>query len=237
MSLARFTFSNRARPVIEFGVGDSRIDINAGRWNVTHWDSPTAPWAGTEPAWLDITCITFDASTSYGRQRTTDRFAPGTASLTMSNMAGWANPNPPSGTPMWLQLRPGCPLRIGVDHIDLGMVWLWRGYVDVVEPQFDPSLGDIANVSAVCALGEAGRVWTAELPAAVGVNESADMRFTRILNEARWPTAFRSLEPVSTQMLATGFGEQTSEPVDPVRRFVRRRRLRRRAGPCRVTKP
>ena len=210
MSLARFTFTNRARPIIELGVGDNRIDTAGGRWQVSYWDNPTAIWAGTEPLWLDITCITYDVTTTLGRQRTTDNFAPGTASLTMSNVAGWADPNPPAGTPAFEQIRPGCPLRIGVDHDEYGIVWLWRGYVDAVEPEFQPQLGDVANISAVCALGEAGRVWTAELPELVGDGDTASMRFNRILNAAEWPAGARSIEAVATPMLPTVFGEQTA---------------------------
>ena len=210
MSLARFTFTNRARPIIELGVGDNRIDTAGGRWQVSYWDNPTAIWAGTEPLWLDITCITYDVTTTLGRQRTTDQFAPGTASLTMSNVAGWADPNPPAGTPAFEQIRPGCPLRIGIDHATLGIIWLWRGFVDAVEPEFLPGVGDVANISAVCALGEAGRVWTAELPEVVGDGDTASMRFNRILNAAEWPIGARSIEAVATPMLPTVFGEQAA---------------------------
>ena len=204
MSLARFTFTNRARPIIGFGVGDNRIDTAGGRWQVSYWDNPTAI-GGYRTVVADITCITYDVTTTLGRQRTTDQFAPGTASLTMSNVAGWADPNPPAGTPAFEQIRPGCRSASGSTTPPSASSGCGAGS-STPSNRVLPGVGDVANISA--SLGEAGRVWTAELPRS-SATATASMRFNRIHHAAE-PIGARSIEAVATPMLPTVFGEQAA---------------------------
>ena len=56
MSLAEFTFTDRARPFVEVGIGDTRVPVGLGRWDLSHWDDPNTTWGGGEPFWVDISC-------------------------------------------------------------------------------------------------------------------------------------------------------------------------------------
>ena len=144
--------------------------------------------------WLDICCDVHEAEHALGRQRATDRFEPGSASLVLDNRTGWADPTPPAGDPALLSLRTGRSIRLGIEHATLGRIWKWRGFVDAVEPRYDPVLHDVVDVSAVCALAEVGRVPLAALAAPVGDGELAGTRINRILNAARWLANKRAIE-------------------------------------------
>ena len=215
MSLPRFTFTTRARPFLEIGVGDPRIDTGVGRWDVAHWDNAAdATWSGVEPLWLDYTCESFEVATSIGRQRVTDAFSPGTASVMLRNLTGWADPHPPGTDPALLTLRPGRAIRVGVDHTTLGRRVLFRGFIDRTEPRYDPSGHDVVALSAIDALGEVGRVNLAAVAdPGVGAGELAGTRFHRILDAAKWSTHKRSLMQTGVAMAATTFGKQTVDEM------------------------
>ena len=207
MSLSGFTFTTRARPFVELGVGDSRTDVGNAIWDGSHWDDPIdAHWAGTEPLWVDMTCESHGIETAVGHARSTDVFGPGTCSLTVSNATGWADPQRTGDEPPLLGLRPGRALRIGVDHNTLGRVVLWRGFVDETEPRFDPVHGSVVDISGIDALGEVGRVELGQLAAAVGAGELAQARMTRIPTAARWPATKRSLAATGVPLLGTALG-------------------------------
>ena len=157
MSLPRFTFTSRAAPFIEVGVGDVRTDLGVARWDVAHWDdTEDATWSGSEPLWVDETCHGYAIELAAGRQRNTDTFAPATATIVLDNTSGWADET-------LLTLRPGRAMRIGIDHTTLGRVVLFNGIVDAVAQTYTPESGDSVEISALCALGEVGRVELADL--------------------------------------------------------------------------
>ncbi len=209
----QFTFTDEYRPLVELGLGDTRIEETelAGQWNVDEWNDPGALWAGTAPLWLDITDKVFELECSYGRERTTDLFAPGTATLLIDNRDGWGDPLPPDDDPAFLTLRSGRPLRISLVHDVAGTRVIWRGYIDGLEPRYDANDFEAITVSAVCALGEVGRVPLAELAVAVGSGELAGTRVARILNAAKWPNILRSIETTGVTMLPTVFGNQIAD--------------------------
>jgi hypothetical protein len=213
VTLATFTFTDRVRPFVELGVGDSRTDIGVGRWDQSHWDNATdATWAGTEPLWLDVTCDSHSVETSIGRQRVTDAFAPGTATLTLANTSGWADPQPPSDDLTLMSVRPGRAIRVGVDHDTLGRRVLFRGFVDRSEPRYDPTFTDVVDLSCIDALGEVGRVQLAAVAdPGVGAGENAGSRIHRYLNAAKWPVAKRSIVGTGVTMSATTFGQQVAD--------------------------
>lgn len=93
MTLTRFEFTNRVRPVMEVGIGSTVIDEGAGIWDVSLWDAPTSTWNGDEPLWRDVSCDGIDAHIELGRGRVTDPFPVGTADITVDNHSGWADPS------------------------------------------------------------------------------------------------------------------------------------------------
>lgn len=206
-----FAFDCPYTPIVQIGIGDSRVDEDAGQWNVDDWDDAGATWAGTAPFWLDITAKVFELETFYGRQRTTDLFEVGTATLLVDNSDGWGDPVPPDDDPAFLTLRAGRPIRVALSHATKPTRVLWYGYIDSTEPVYDANDFEQVTITAVCALGEAGRAPLAELAAPVGASELAGTRIARILNAAKWPAAQRVIETTGVTMLSTVLGDQTAD--------------------------
>ena len=206
MGLPRFTFTDRAAPFIELGVGDTRTDVGVARWDVAHWDNATdATWSGSEPLWIDQTCHGYTIEVQAGRQRNVDTFAPATVTVVLDNQSGWADAT-------LLTLQPGRPLRVGVDHVVSGRHILFRGIIDAVTPSYTPTAGDTVELSAVCALGEVGRVGLEDLgDPGVGGTETADIRVHRILNAARWPMPHRDVAVSGVACLPTRLGQQVAD--------------------------
>lgn len=212
MSLPSFDFTNRCRPFLELGVGDSRVPGNGARWDVQRWDQPDALWSGEEPVWQDVTCQAFDVRIEMGRDRSTDRFIVGTLTVVASNLTGWADLVPPDpGDINTLMLRPGRSIRFGVDHVDLGRVVLFRGFVDVVDPTYEPG-SNVVRLECIDALGEVGRT---DLSAAdpAGGGEPPDRRIARVLDAIPWPESKRHLDATSTPLLAAALDGQVADLV------------------------
>lgn len=91
MTLTRFSFTNRVRPVLEVGIGSSVFDAGSALWDVSLWDVGT--WNGDEPLWTDVSCDVVEVLTESGRGRVMDAFPVGTATVTVYNQTGWADPS------------------------------------------------------------------------------------------------------------------------------------------------
>lgn len=210
MSLAAFEFTNRVRPVVEIGVGDSRAPVGQATWDVSRWDNATAKWAGTEPTWQDVTCDVSGFECSYGRARTIDRFMPGMARVTVDNTSGWADPNTTT-TPGVLTVRPGRAIRLGVLHQVLGYRCLFRGFIDDMTPTYDEWAGDVVTLECNDALGEVNRAKMSPQPAPVGAGDTIPARITRLLDLVGWPTAKRDLSPSSDTLIGHDLGGQVAD--------------------------
>ena len=93
----------RATPRIDLGVGDSRDAQGLGQWQPdagnaanTRWvtagaTTGTSTWNGEEPYWVDITCYGIEVETFTGRDRATDQWEVGTATIVLDNTTGWAD--------------------------------------------------------------------------------------------------------------------------------------------------
>lgn len=92
MTLTRFYFTERARPVMEVGLGSTVMFQGAGIWDVSLWDAPDALWNGDEPLWRDVSCDVIDAHIELGRGRISDSFPVGIAEISVDNDSGWADP-------------------------------------------------------------------------------------------------------------------------------------------------
>ena len=216
-----FSFTTRVRPFVEIGLGDTRTPQTVGaRWDTARWDNgagsqPQSFWASTvNPSWLDVTCYAHQWESFAGRHRLTDRFEPGTMTLTANNESGWADLDPENITE--LPMRPGRQIRTGVYHEVFGRVVLWRGFVDGVIPGYDPVLEDIVTVECIDALGEVGRQKLAELATAVGNGESGSARISRILTAALWPDEARDIRATGVAMLPTRLGGQVADLLGQV---------------------
>jgi hypothetical protein len=206
MSISEFVWTNRARPVIELGIGDVRNSTSGGVWNIGRWD--TGRWAGTEPSWYDISCDTRSVRVEYGRRSTTDRFVPGVAHINVDNTTGWADPEivDPVGS---LSVRPGRPVRIGIIHDVYGYRPLFRGFVDAMVPVYSPTENDTVEFSCVDALGEVNRTKFVPLTIPVGANETASARVNRILDAIPWVP--RDIRSSSEALIATDLGGQVAD--------------------------
>lgn len=93
MTLTRFEFTRRVRPIMEVGIGSSDIDDAAALWDVALWDAPDSKWNGDEPLWRDVSCDVIGAHIEQGRGRISDPFPVGTADVIVDNHNGWADPS------------------------------------------------------------------------------------------------------------------------------------------------
>jgi hypothetical protein len=210
MSLQRFAFTDRCRPVVQVGIGDTRQPAGQARWDVARWDTPADRWAGTEPVWRDITCETRWARCEYGRKRTTDRFVAGVATIEVDNATGWADPAP-TDVPGVLTMRPGRPVRFGVEHVTLGRRWLFRGFIDALTPRYLPLDTDTVTLDCVDALGEVNRAKQQALDPPVGDGETVDVRINRLLDGIRWAETKRDIQVTADQLVADDLGGQLAD--------------------------
>ena len=210
MTLARFTFTDRVRPVVEVGIGSSTIALGQARWSVSRWNDAAATWAGSEPTWRDVTCFVQQVNVSLGRTRTTEPFTVGRAEVVADNSTGWADEPPFEDDPI-LTLRPGRALRIGVVHETLGLRWLYRGFLDELDPLYDPVRQDVVILRGIDALGEVNRAKLIADPAPTGDGETATARIIRTLDKAKWIADKRVVESSSAPLVATDLGGQVAD--------------------------
>jgi hypothetical protein len=216
MSVATIAHLDGVRPIVELGVGASYDDTSTAQWDVDHWDdTDDSIWVGDRPFWLDITCHAVDITTFAGRERATEQFEIGTATVVVDNrtglfdfplsMADLANDD------TLLSIRPGRSLRIGVQYDNSPPVLLWAGYIDAANPTYDAVEGARLTLECIDAKGDAGRTEIAslELEEAVGAGETVTVRMNRILTAAAWPPYRRSIEGSGVALIATTLGGQT----------------------------
>lgn len=213
MSTPEFSFTSRARPVVEIGFGSSSVPTGTARWDFAYWDDFDARWAGDEPTWRDVSCYAQYADGIIGRGRITDPFPVGTLDIAFDNSDGWADPVLTEVDGI-MSIRPGRPIRLGVEHSVFGTCWLFRGFIDGVEPMFDPEVPEWVMLRCVDALGEVGRAKLADT-VATGADETASERVTRILDAVPWLASKRDIDASSTALVGAVLEGQV---VDMLRR-------------------
>jgi hypothetical protein len=208
MTQSRIVTAPGVRPVMQVAVGD--IETPTAVYDVSRYDQ--ARYDDLDADWFDDTCDVIDATTYYGRQRTSDVFDVGTATLRVANPDGlWDYPATSDLTP--LQLRPGRQIRVGVVVDGSAPHWLWHGWIDGTEPGYDPAVGDVVTVTAICAKGESGRVEAAKLAEPLP-NETATSRMVRLANEAGFPAHRRRFAESSTMLAGTQMGQMIGQLFD-----------------------
>lgn len=206
MTVSSFAWTDRARPVVEIGVGDSRTAVGQV-WDTARWDTD-ATWSGLEPEWLDVSCDTRSANFAYGRNGVTDRFIVGEASIVVDNASGWADPNLVDALAE-LNVRPGRQIRVSVIHQEYGRCVLFRGYIDAMTPTYDPVESDAVELSCIDALGEVNRAKLTPLPEPVGDGEGGTTRINRILDAVGWIP--RDVAISHDQLIGTDLGGQVAD--------------------------
>jgi hypothetical protein len=186
-----FTFDPRVQPICEIGMSDKRL---------------------AEPGeWLDVSCFVHEAELFRGRERFSERFEPGTASVTFDNRTGWVDLGGTYLEVAEAELRPGRQIRIGVrGPWDAGLApyvrWLYRGFIDQATPTYDPVLHDVVTVNCIDALGESGSS-TAPQGDHQGVNETVAQRINRVLDAVGWWGTKRKIDASVTTVQGTSLGQ------------------------------
>lgn len=196
-----FDFTNRCRPLVEIGIGNTSESTGPARWDSARWDrDPNSTWGGDEPQWHDVSCHVIEARLRLGRGRVTDPFMSDDGCVVLvDNRSGWADPEP-KDTQGRLTMRPGRQIRVGVEHIDMGVVWLWRGFVDALTPLYEALETEEVELRCIDALGEVGRAVIAGVNV-VGRDETASARFQRLLNVTPWRQSKRKVAESNTPMV------------------------------------
>jgi hypothetical protein len=91
---------------------------------------------------------------------------------------------------------------------------LWRGTVDAVEPGYDPLFGDTTTFACIDAKADAGRVTMPRTLEPVGYGEVGSTRIKRILDNAWWPVARRSIDTDDVTLGATELGGKAIDELD-----------------------
>lgn len=210
MTLSTFTFTDRARPLVQLGVGDTRSSSGQAQWDRARWDQPASRWSSVEPSWLDVSCDVRSVHIELGRKASTDRFVVGSATIVVDNATGWADPNAVT-TPGVLTMRPGRAVRVGIVHQTLGTHWLFRGFVDGMTPTYLPTDTDTVQLDCIDALGEVNRARVTPLTDPIGDGDTIDERLGRVLDLAVWPNAKRALDPVLDDLIGSTLGGQVAD--------------------------
>ncbi len=206
----RFLFTERAAPFLEVGFDDIRIEHTGAKWDIGRWDDDVSRWTGIEPTWRDVSCEIWEASCEYGRAALTDRFVPGQANVIARNLDGWGDPKQ-SG------MRPGRPIRFGVDHAEFGRIIIFRGFIDAVVPVYDPTTMPTVELQCIDALAEVNRaalVPFPEVPEGTPLpnhGETANLRINRILDRSAWPSLKRDIDPTSWRLIGDYQGGQVAD--------------------------
>lgn len=215
MSVARIDGLPRVRPVIELGIGDSRTEDVAAKWDVAEWDAAADRWSGVEPYWVDVTCFAHEAETFTGHDRASQVWEVGTATIVLDNRTGWADypPTTQGSFDYFLRVRPGVQVRAGV-VVDGTYHAKWRGYIDEANPGYDPALGETVTLECIDAKGEAGRGDVAKVDPPVGASEFVHERIGRVLDLQYWPNEWRSLESSGVRLVATDLGQSAVDAIN-----------------------
>lgn len=204
-----FTFTDRARPIVQIGVGDSRVTSPGGRWGTARWGEYDE-WAGNDPVWYDRTCDTVSVDITGGRLRTSDRFDSATATVVVDNTTGWADQA--ADPDAILSLRPGRTIRVGIDHATLGRVWKFWGVIDELNPKYVAHEPDEAVIVAVDMLADANRAKLT--PTGIPLDEEpAGQRVANILAAVPIPAERVRVDATSVTVRADDLDGQVADLV------------------------
>jgi hypothetical protein len=205
-----YQFSDWGTLAVELGIGASGLPSNPGIWGSTLWGAINAFWSGQEPQWHDITDRTIGVSIERGRQRWTDRIGASSCSVTVDNADGWITWN--SDQLGNIDAAPGRLVRVRLMTPDGITHDLWRGFLEGVADDYTPSARPQAVLVCQDAIAQVAHV---DLPERTpeGAGETSDARVNRILDNADWPAAWRTLDAGQVTMQATNLARQLADEL------------------------
>jgi hypothetical protein len=214
VNVPRIVTAPTVRPFMQVAVGDVDVLVGQAVYDAAHYDAyPEATYSGLDAQWTDDTCDVIEAVTFYGRERAVDQFDVGTATLRVANPDGlWDYP--PTSDATVLTLRPGRQIRVGVYVGAAAPVVLWHGWIDATAPGYDPNVGDVVDVSCICAKGEAGRADLAKLDAPAGDGETVTERMTRYASAVNFPAHRRQFDVAGVTLAGTTLGSRAGQLFD-----------------------
>ena len=177
----------------------------------------TGTLAEGEP-WTDVSAYVRSFSTQTGRNRPTETFKPGTATVVLDNSEGRFDPENLSGPYVAAgetQLVPMTPIRISA-------VWdgiaypLFTGYADAWSCQYPGMYDAITVVSITDAQKVLAKLVASAASSPVGEGESPGDRIDRILDLWNWPAGERNIETGLNTLQATTLAQPALEEIDGV---------------------
>jgi len=169
---------------VEFGF--SSVTSNNSLWGTGTWNS--GKWSGRDVVWTDVTDYVRSIQTTRERNRDTDTYTTGTATVVFSNVDARftpANTSGPYTSGGVTKIVPKVPMRIRAtwNGVTYG---LFQGRVNSWQDDY-PGAGKDCVTTVVCSDVLADLI-PVELATAVaaGAGETAGTRITRLLNAAGW---------------------------------------------------
>lgn len=206
-------FHGNAVITVEIGFA-APLAGTAGVWGTSLWNTGT--W-GLGLEWTDISAYVRSFSTSRGRQRSTDSFRPGTASLVLDNADGRFSPDNLSGPYVSAGItliEPLRPIRITARYSSGSTRPVFYGYIQSWTETY-PAMTD-AIVTVACADGlsliSAVNRWAQP---AIGGGESSGARVHRILDSVGWSGA-RYIDVGQATMQPTTMANNALTEIDLV---------------------
>ena len=206
------------QPFVELGAFTSGIPTGEAVWEVSTWDAVNwvSGFGYADPNWSDITCEVHAVEINAGRDRSIDRWQVGNATLTLNNATGWADIGTPTeNDPLAFEVRPGRQIRFGVGVDGAAPQWMYRWFIDTVEPSYEPDQdSDIVTVACIDAKGQVGKVDMAKTASEVGIGDTVDVRINRALDGVLWAPGARDIVGSFVTLAGTTFGTQVVDVID-----------------------
>lgn len=168
--------------------------------------------------WTDISAYVRSFSVSIGKNRATETFKAGTASLVLDNSSGNFDPENLSGTYVTngeTNLVPMVPIRIsgtwgGTTY------WRWQGFIDEWVCQYPGFYDAVTTVRATDAFKVLAKFVPSGPSAAVGTGELSGARVHRILDAWNWPGGDRDIDTGLNTLQATTLAQNALQELETV---------------------
>lgn len=174
-------------PTLTVEIGFSTVSSGSSTWATGTWSS--AKWSGRDVVWTDVSDYVRALSTSRERNRDTDTFPVGTATVVLSNKdarftpANTSGPYTSSGV---TKVVPKVPIRIRAtwNSVTYGVFY---GRINSWRDDYPAQGKDcVTTITCTDVLADLAVIDLAALVAPVGAGELAGARISRILNSSGW---------------------------------------------------
>lgn len=177
----------------------------------------TGTLASGEP-WTDVSAYVRSFSVSTGRNRPTERFKPGSATVVLSNADGRFDPDNLSGPYVAAgetQLVPMTPIRVSAVWAGVSYP-LFTGFVDAWACQYPGMFDAVTVVSATDAQKVLAKLVAAGASSPAGEGEGPGARIGRVLDLWNWPGGERDLDAGLNTLQATTLAQPALDEIEGV---------------------